>query len=83
MKAAGSNGAKGSLVGGREWANRGLPFGHRSQREMSGTGLRAVTTYPTVSRQDEVGDFFFNCLCGIGRGKGGVKLPRVTDGQRR
>ena len=65
MKAAGSNGEKGSLVGWREWANRGLPFGHRSQREMSGTGLRAVTTYPTVSRQDEVGDFFFNCLCGI------------------
>ena len=38
---------------------------------MRGTGLRAVTTYPTVSRQDEVGDFFFNCLCGIGRGKEG------------
>ena len=50
---------------------------------MRGTGLRAVTTYPTVSRQDEVGDFFFNCLCGIGRGKEGVKLPRVTDGQGR
>ena len=34
---------------------------------MRGTGLRAVTTYPTISRQDKVSDFYFNCLCGTGR----------------
>ena len=40
---------------------------------MGGTGLRAVTTYPTIPRQGEVVDFFFNCLCGIGRGTEGVQ----------
>ena len=50
---------------------------------MRGTGLRAVTTYPTVSRQDEVGDFFFNCLCGLGHLPKAGQWLRVTDGERR
>ena len=50
---------------------------------MGGTALRAVTTYPTISRQGEVVDFFFNCLCGIGSGTQGVKRPRASDWQRR
>ena len=70
-------------VGWREWAIRRLPFGHRRQREMSGTGLRAVTTYPTISRQDKVSDFYFNCLCGTGHLLEGVQRPHVSDGQRR
>ena len=32
-------------------------FGYRRQREMGGTGLRAVAIYPTISRQGEVVDF--------------------------
>ena len=50
---------KGLLVGCTKWVNRRLPFGYRIQREMGGTGLRAVTTYPTISRQDKVSDFYF------------------------
>ena len=50
---------------------------------MRGTGLRAVTTYPTSSRQDKVSDFYFNCLCGTGHLLEGVQRPHVSDGQRR
>ena len=50
---------------------------------MRGTGLRAVTTYPTISRQDKVSDFYFNCLCGTRHLLGGVQRPHVSDGQRR
>ena len=50
---------------------------------LAGTGLRAVTTYPTISRQDKVSDFYFNCLCGTGHLLEGVQRPHVSDGQRR
>ena len=33
---------------------------------MRGTGLRAVTTYPTIFRAFEVWDYNFNRLCGLG-----------------
>ena len=33
---------------------------------MRGTGLRAVTTYPTSFRAYEVWDYNFNRLCGLG-----------------
>ena len=50
---------------------------------MRGTGLRAVTTYPTISRLDKVSDFYFNCLCGTGHLLEGIQRPHVSDGQRR
>ena len=59
------------------------PFEERREREMRGTGLHAVTTYPTISRQDKVSDFYFNCLCGTGHLLEGVQRPHVSDGQRR
>ena len=50
---------------------------------MGGTGLRAVTTYPTSFRAYEVWDYNFNRLCGLGHlPKAGQRL-RVTDGRRR
>jgi len=64
---------EGSLVGWREWANHGLPFGHRIPTDIGGTALRAVTTYPTLFGQDEVSDFHSNCLCASGRGTEGVQ----------
>ena len=64
---------EGSLVGWREWANRGLPFGHRIPTDIGGTALRSVTTYPTLFGQDEVSDFHSNCLCASGRGTEGVQ----------
>ena len=73
MTAGGSKRAKGFLVGWREWANRGLPFGHRIPTDIGGTALRAVTTYPTLFGQDEVSDFHSNCLCASGRGTEGVQ----------
>ena len=50
---------------------------------MGGTGLRAVTTYPTISRQGKVSDFYFICLCGTRQLLEGVQRPHVSDGQRR
>ena len=64
---------EGLLVGWREWANRGRPFGHRIPTDIGGTALRAVTTYPTLFGQDEVSDFHSNCLCASGRGTEGVQ----------
>ena len=46
--------------------NRRRSFGERREREMGGTGSRAVTTYPAILCRLEVWDFDFNCLCGIG-----------------
>ena len=45
---------------------------------MGGTGLRAVTTYPTSFRAYEVWDYNFNRLCGLGHLLEGV-LAKSSD----
>ena len=50
---------------------------------MGGTGLRAVTTYPTSFRAYEVWDYNFNRLCELGHLTKGFQRPHVSDGQRR
>ena len=63
--------------------DRRRSFGSRRKREMGGTGLRAVTTYPTSFRAYEVWDYNFNRICGLGHLTQGFQRPHVSDGRRR
>ena len=66
---------KGLLVGWREWANRRRFFGERREREMRGTGLRAVTTDEEIVSACEVSIAFYPSMGGRERSQEGDRRP--------